>query len=343
MLDLLPTGAVVVGSTGSLLTANTVARRLGVVRNGRVRVPELRELVSRVRRLGVARTLDLTLALDGFPRRYVTVRGTARPVGDGVVALIVDDLTDKRRMEAVRRDFVANVGHEVKTPVGAMALLVEAAMEAKDDPETVREFLGRLQHEVGRLSRLVQELLDLSRLEGAEPLPRPGTVSLDAVVDQAIDRARLAAEAKRIRLIHGGARDVRVVGNEGQLVTAVANLLDNAITYSPEDTGVVVAVRTVDSDVDVCVTDEGIGIAEPDQGRVFERFYRVDPARSRATGGAGLGLAIVKHVASNHGGEVRVWSSPGAGSTFTLRLPAMASSREAPASAPFASAATGET
>lgn len=321
MLNLLPTGAVMVDASDNVLSANAAARRLGVVRNGRVTVPELRELIRRVRRIGDVREVELTLQLGGFPRRSMAVRGAAHSVGDGLVALVVDDLTEARRVDAVRRDFVANVGHEIKTPVGAMALLVEAALEAQDDPATVRGFLGRLQHEVQRLSRLVQELLDLSRLQGGEPLPQLDEVSLDDVVDEAVDRARLAAEAKQIRIVRGGDADARIVGSESQLVTALANLLDNAIAYSPEGTRVAVAVRRLDEVTEVSVTDQGIGIAPSDQERIFERFYRVDQSRATSTGGTGLGLAIVKHVASNHGGSVSVWSEEGVGSTFTLRIP----------------------
>ncbi len=324
VLDLLPTGAVLVDRSDGIVLANPVARRMGVVRNGRVAVPELRELVRRVRRLGESRTVEVVLGTGEFPRRALAVRGVAYAVRDGHVALVVDDLTESRRVEAVRRDFVANVGHEIKTPVGAMALLIEAAMEAQDDPAVLRGFLERLQHEVQRLSRLVQELLDLSRLQGADPLPQPEVVSLDEVVDEAVDRSRLAAEAKQIEIVAGGEAGGRVAGSATQLVTAVANLIDNAVAYSPEGTRVAVAVRRDEAAVEVSVTDQGIGIAPADQARIFERFYRVDPARSRATGGTGLGLAIVKHIVTNHGGEVRVWSEPGAGSTFTLRLPAVA-------------------
>ena len=188
-------------------------------------------------------------------------------------------------------------------------------------PRAVRRFAGRVQHEAERLARLVQELIDLSRLQGADPLPDASLVPVDKVVAEAVDRTRTAASARGISIVRGGERGLTVSGSESQLVTAVGNLIENAVHYSPEKTRVAVAVRSQDSAVEISVTDQGMGIADKDLERVFERFYRADPARSRATGGTGLGLAIVKHVATNHGGEVSVWSVEGSGSTFTLRLP----------------------
>ena len=254
------------------------------------------------------------------------MRAAAHPLDGGDVGLLVDDLAEAARVESMRRDFVANVGHEIKTPVGALSLLADAALDAADEPDAVQRFLRRIQHEASRLSRLVQELLDLSRLQGGDP-PGEEAVALDAVVEEAIDRTRAAADAKDIALVSGGDSGVTVVGSERQLVTALANLLDNAIAYSASGTIVAVGVKAREHDVEVAVKDEGIGIAAVDQARIFERFYRVDPARSRDTGGTGLGLAIVKHIAINHGGDVSVWSEPGSGSTFTLRLPLPADER----------------
>ena len=322
VLQLLPTAAVLVDADDRVRLANGAAVGMGIVRGSAVVVPELAQLVRTSRRTGIVQTVDLSLDSGAFPRRVLAIGAKAQPLDDGDVALVVDDLTESRRAESVRRDFVANVGHEIKTPVGALTLLAEAALDARDDPDAVQHFLTRMQREAQRLSRLVQELLDLSRLQGGEPQPQATDVSLDAVVDEAIDRARNVADAKRIQIVRGGEVGLVLSGSEQQLVTALSNLLDNAVAYSAEGTQVAVTIHQRGDAVEIAVKDQGIGIAELDQERIFERFYRVDPARSRITGGAGLGLAIVKHIVGNHGGGVTVWSRPGAGSTFTMKVPA---------------------
>ncbi|MGH3994982.1 MAG: sensor histidine kinase, partial [Pseudonocardiaceae bacterium] len=231
------------------------------------------------------------------------------------------DESDAVRLEATRRDFVANVSHELKTPVGAMALLAEAVLGAADDPIEVRRFGTKILNEATRLGSLVTELIALSRLQGAERLPEMATVDVDGVVHEALSRSRLAAESAGIEIAVDEPSGLLVDGDRTLLVTALANLVDNAIAYSSPGSPVSVSRRLVGRMVEIAVTDRGIGIAPEHQQRVFERFFRVDPARSRATGGTGLGLAIVKHVAANHGGEVRLWSRVGTGSTFTLRIP----------------------
>ena len=230
-------------------------------------------------------------------------------------------------METARRDFVANVSHELKSPVGAVSLMVEALLEAKDDPDSVEYFGGKVMKETQRLGQLITELISLTKLQGAEPLPQFDVLSIDSVVDEAVERCRFAAEAHDISLSTDAPCGATVLGDTNSLVTALSNLIMNAINYSPEATPVTVT-REVLSDpdkgrqvVDVRVTDRGIGIAPEDQKRVFERFFRVDKARSRRTGGTGLGLAIVKHVAANHDGDIKLWSKPETGSTFTLELP----------------------
>jgi two-component system sensor histidine kinase SenX3 len=322
VIDALPVAVAVLTAEDMVVLANRSAVELGVVRGTRLLVPELRRLVQEVRRSGQPREVEVEPERTRLVRLPDAVRVRVAPVdAQGNVALLVEDVTEARRVEAVRRDFVANVSHELKTPVGAMSLLAEAMLDASEDPAAVRRFAGRLQHEAGRLARLVQELIDLSRLQGADPLPEQELVPVDKVVAEAVDRTRTTAAARGIEIVRGGQRGLTVCGSESQLVTAVGNLIENAVHYSPEGTRVAVAVRSREGAVELSVTDQGMGIAEKDLERVFERFYRADPARSRATGGTGLGLAIVKHVATNHGGEVSVWSVEGSGSTFTLRLP----------------------
>ena len=322
VLEVSTSAAVVLDPSDEVVLANPAARRMGVVRGGRVVVAELRRLARDARRDGEPRSATVDTPGIRLARGPIAVSAQAAPlVESGYVALLFTDVTEQRRLEAVRRDFVANVSHELKTPVGALTLLAEAVQDAAGDPEAVRRFAARMQHEGTRLGRLVAELIELSRLQGAEPLPAPAVVEVDDVVTEALDRTRLAAETAGITVVAGGEHGLAVRGSESQLVTALVNLVDNAIAYSQSGTRIAVGTRRRDTTVEISVSDQGIGIAERDLERVFERFYRADPARSRATGGTGLGLAIVKHIASNHGGEVSVWSVEGSGSTFTLRLP----------------------
>jgi signal transduction histidine kinase len=326
LLDLMDPAVVLLDADDVIVLANPAARALGIVRGTRLLVPELLQLALEVR-TGGSRRRDVRLpgGLVGGGPRLVGVHGVRLDSGaappPGPVALVLQDVTEVRRGEAVRRDFVANVGHELKTPVGALALLAEALEDAADDPETVRRFAVRAGHEAERLGRLVRELIDLSRLQGAEPLPDLEPVDVDTVIAEAVDRTRTAASARKITIATGGEHDLVVRGVEGQLATALTNLLANAVAYSPEDTRVAVAARARSGFAEIAVTDSGIGIPRADRSRIFERFYRVDQSRASRTGGTGLGLAIVKHVASNHGGSVTVWSEEGVGSTFTLRIP----------------------
>jgi two-component system sensor histidine kinase SenX3 len=337
IIDVLEHGVVVVDRDEQVISANPAAEAMGVTAGDRLMVPELASLVRTTTDTGVAAHCELDLSAlaatrngrgpDALSVQAVPLIDTARSGRSRVAAivLLLDDVTEQHRLDAVRRDFVANVSHELKTPVGALTLLAEAIQEAADDPEVVQRFAGRMQHEGARLGRLVRELIELSRLQGAEPLPGSGPVDVDRIIHEAADRTRLAAERADIRVRLTCAANLQVGGNESQLAMAVANLIDNAVAYSPAGTRVAVNARAVDdpsgSMVEISVSDQGIGLAEADLVRVFERFYRVDPARSRETGGTGLGLAIVKHVATNHGGSINVWSSEGAGSTFTIRLP----------------------
>jgi len=337
LLDLIDPAVVLLDPDDVVLLANPAARSLGIVRDTRLLVPELLELARAVRDGGRRRAeVSLPGSVVGGGPRQVGVLGVRLERGSGPaagpVALVLQDVTEARRVEAVRRDFVANVGHELKTPVGALSLLAEAIEDAADDPETVRRFATRMTHEADRLARLVRELIDLSRLQGGEPLPELVPVEVDTVIAEAVDRTKLAASAKQIAIVTGGEGGLVVRGVEYQLATAVTNLLANGVAYSPEHTRIAVSARARARAgfVEITVTDSGIGIPREDRSRVFERFYRVDQSRASRTGGTGLGLAIVKHVATNHGGSVSVWSEEGLGSTFTLRIP-LAAGADTPA------------
>jgi len=322
VLAVLRSAAVVVDDTDRVVRASPPAYSLGIVREGRLVHAAIQDLITDVRTTGEIRDEELELPRGPVGRGMVMVQVRVAYVGPGLLLVLAEDRTEARRLEAIRRDFVVNVSHELKTPVGALALLAETVESAADDPDTVRRFAGRMQRESVRLSALVHEIIELSRLQVAGALEEASLVQVDGVIAEAVDRARTSATAKQMRLEVGGERGVVVFGDRGLLVTAVRNLLDNAVAYSSAGTRVGVGVRTESGIVEIAVVDEGIGIEEREQERVFERFYRVDPARSRDTGGTGLGLSIVKHVAADHGGEVTIWSRPGRGSTFTLRLPA---------------------
>jgi len=323
VLAVLPSSAVVLDAQDRVLRASSAARAFGLVKGDRLMSAELLALARRVRRDGEIRETEIDVAGHKFGQEITNFAVRVAPLGSyGQVLVLAEDQTERLRVEAVRRDFVANVSHELKTPVGALSLLAETIQDAADDPEAVTRFAGRMRHEAARLSYLVQDLITLSRIQGAEALPTPGQVVIDEVVHVAVDHCNTPAGAKDITLVTGGTEGLRVWGDAEMLVTALRNLIDNAIAYSPEHTRIVVSSRPAGGCVEISVSDQGIGIPEESQERIFERFFRVDAARSRVTGGTGLGLAIVKHVAAAHAGEVSVWSKEGSGSTFTLRLPA---------------------
>ena len=318
-------GLVLLDPEGDVLLHNPRAVELGLVRGLR---PDERawKAAQQVLARGTVVQVDLSplgsIHHSGTGRRPAAVLGEVRPLGDGFTVVDADDESDTVRLEATRRDFVANVSHELKTPVGAVALLAEAVLDAADEPHEVRRFGTKILNESTRLGALVTELIALSRLEGAAQLPELATVDVDEVIADALARCRLAAESAGIEITVDAPSGLQVDGDATLLVTALSNLVDNAVSYSPPGSPVSVSRRLADGFVEIAVTDRGLGIDAQHQERVFERFFRVDPARSRATGGTGLGLAIVKHVAANHGGDVRLWSRPGTGSTFTLRVPA---------------------
>lgn len=317
-----PTGVAVVDRSGTVILSNGRAHDMGVVHERSI-AKEVTGAVEQAFADKETHTLDYsTRRRTGS--RVSSVRAVVKPltlIDDRFVIIYVTDESENVRMESARRDFVANVSHELKTPVGGMALLAEALMEAADDPEQVHYFGERLHKEALRLADMINELISLSKLQGAEALPDMEPVDVDEVIAEAMARNKLAAETAGIDLFRGKPASVQVMGDKNLLVTAVSNLISNAISYSPQSSLVTVSTKMTAESVLIRVTDRGIGIAEEDQKRVFERFFRVDKARSRSTGGTGLGLAIVKHVAANHGGRIKLWSRPGTGSTFTIELP----------------------
>jgi two-component system sensor histidine kinase SenX3 len=321
VIEALESAGVVIDPSNNVVKASPGALSYGLVWNGALVHPELVQLVDQVRRNGdpVTEELQLTRGPFGEASIYLSVR-VAR-LGARYVLLLAEDRTESYRLEEVRRDFIANISHELKTPIGAVGLLAEALVSASKQPEQVKKFAKRLTKESERLARITKEIIELSRLQATDTLTRTEPVDIDVVVASAIDRNRVAAEAHEVRLVSGGDAGAEVFGDETLLITAVDNLISNAIQYSPSGSRVGIGVSITDSVVEIAVTDQGVGIPEDEIDRVFERFFRTDPARSRNTGGSGLGLSIVKHVVQNHGGDIRVWSQPGRGSTFTIRLP----------------------
>lgn len=320
-LAVLHSAAVVLDAADHVVRASPPAHALGLVRDGRLVHPAVRDMVAAVRRDGVIVDAELDLPRGPVGHGTMLLEVRVAQVTPRHLLVLAEDVTAARKLETMRRDFVVNISHELKTPVGALSLLAETVQDAADDPAAVRRFAGRMQAEANRLSRLVQEVIELSRLQTAGALAQLRLVDIDEVLAEAVDRATTTAAARTVAIDLGGEVGLKVFGDRNLLVTAVRNLLENAVLYSPEATHVGVGVRAAGELVEIAVVDSGIGIPASEQDRIFERFYRVDPARSRNTGGTGLGLSIVKHVVADHGGEVTVWSQPGRGSTFTVRLP----------------------
>lgn len=295
---------------------------LGILKDGRIQSSELLATVRVVRRTHNQQVgmIEIPRGPIGEGKHELTVKVLPLTKDELVLVLISDD-SEAQRVHDVRRDFVANVSHELKTPIGALSLLSEAVLGSKDDPESVVKFATRMQSEAKRLTDLVQEIIHLSRVQDSDPLQLAQEVSVEYVIREAIDQCQITADSRKITVSHFENSDDVVLGDRDQLIMAVHNLIENAINYSPENTKVSVTTATESGIIDISVTDQGIGISELEQDRIFERFYRVDPARSRQTGGTGLGLSIVKHVAAKHGGEVKVWSVENVGSTFSIRLP----------------------
>jgi len=321
VLDALESAGVVLDPSNNVLKASPGALAFGLVWNQGLVHSELVQLVDEVRSNGGTISQEVALARGPYGEASLHLMVRVARLGARYILLLADDRTESYRLDDVRRDFVANISHELKTPIGAVSLLAEALVEASDDPSQVRKFANRLLKESARLTRITTEIIELSRLQANDALTKPDLVEIDRVVAIAIDQNQVAADAQKVQLVGGGDAGARVYGDEALLAVALHNLIANAVQYSPKGSRVGIGVNVSDSLVEIAVTDQGVGIAETDLDRVFERFFRSDPARSRHTGGSGLGLSIVKHVVQNHGGEVRLWSQMGNGSTFTMRLP----------------------
>ena len=306
---------------------------LGLIKDGRLNSEPILQLVRATRRSGEYQeaTLSLPRGPIGSGSHDLLVRVSQLAEG-GLVAVLIFDDSEFRRLDSIRRDFIANISHELKTPIGALSILSEALLGAKDDPTSIVKFASRMQIEAIRLSDLVQEIIDLSRLQDDDPLRRAKIIQLSGLISEVIEGSRLEAEDRGISLIYSENRDLEILGDRRQIEMAIRNLIENAIHYSADGTRVAISLQESGGLAEIIVSDQGVGIPERDIERIFERFYRVDPARSRETGGTGLGLSIVKHVVTNHGGDVSVWSVEGAGSTFTVRLPLFISQNSQPLS-----------
>ncbi len=332
-LAAIPQGVVLCDERGHEVFRNQAAAAYASGRHAEALVEQaIRELTSAATE---GRPHSRTLELYGPPRRVLLVSAFPLHEGDHAMGalVVVDDVSERRRLEAMRRDFVANISHELKTPVGAMGLLAET-IASEDDFAVTRRLAQRMTGEALRVGRVIDDLLDLSRIE-AEEAPRREPVGVGTVVQEAVDRVRPLSSARHIVIDTDQVRGGHWVrADQRQLVSAVANLLENACKYSDKGSTVEVRSRADATSVEISVHDHGIGIPGRDLERVFERFYRVDRARSRETGGTGLGLAIVRHVATNHQGEVSVTSREGEGSVFRLRLPNGAGSADDEAPVP---------
>ncbi|HWL01852.1 MAG TPA: ATP-binding protein [Microbacteriaceae bacterium] len=320
IIDVLEAPAVLLDPSGMLVTASENAGEAGLL-DGGVH-PDIRAIAAEVRSEGEPIRRDIVLHGSGRPDPVRHLSVTASLVGARYVLVIADDRSESVRLDEVRRDFVANISHELKTPIGAVSLLAEAIDSAAEDPAQVRRFAARLGGESRRLADMTHDIIELSRVQGLAPLAQSEPVRIDRVVQTAIEQNRVSADAKGIEILSRLPKErLTVKGHDLTLVAAVANLIANAVQYSPERSRVGVGLTRRDATIEIAVTDQGPGIPEDEQERIFERFFRSDPARSRNTGGSGLGLAIVKHAVANHGGSTRVWSQPGSGSTFTIVLP----------------------
>jgi len=320
LLELLSYAALVLNPQNVVVRATQGALAFGLIRDRTLIHDELHRLADRARRSKEIEFLDTELVI-GLRRQTAFIHAKALALGDGNILVITEDRTEAKRLDETRRDFIANISHELKTPIGAVSLLAETIADAKDDPVAVSKFAKSLSREAKRLTALIKDVIQLSKFQATDLVGQADLVDLSQVVLEAVDRNQFLAEQKEVTVNYDAPEGIEVMGDTEMLTVALKNLIENAIIYSDAGTSVGVGIKESNGIAAVSVTDQGIGLSEDDQKRVFERFYRVDPSRSRETGGTGLGLSIVKHVALTHQGEIRVFSKQGVGSTFTLRLP----------------------
>jgi two-component system sensor histidine kinase SenX3 len=321
VLDVLGPSALILNSTNYVSQATTTAVALGLVNGRSLTHKRLLTLVTKARESQDSIQVDASLPTGRKDvKLFITAR--AKAIGDGNVLLIVEDRTESHRLDEMRKDFMANISHELKTPIGAVGLLSEAMENSLDQPETLAKLLKNIRKEAKRLSSLVQDIIQLSRIQGTSKIAISKHVNLVNVVREAIDRNSWRSEKHDVTVeFESEKKVVEVIGDGEMLTVAVKNLIENAIIYSNAGSSVAVVIEAGDGLAQIRVKDSGIGIGKEDLERVFERFYRADQSRSRETGGTGLGLSIVKHAALTHHGDVQLFSKPGIGSTFTLRLP----------------------
>ena len=318
----LETAAIIISADNSQFSVTTQVDPLGVIRDDRIVSEELQAIIRVVRRTYLKQVGKIEVARGPIGEGRLELMVNVIPLSEtGVVLITLKDESEADRVDEIRRDFVANISHELKTPIGALSLLSEAVLGSKDDPDSVKKFATRMQSEAKRLTELVQEIINLSRVQDSDPLQIPHEFGVEDLINEAIDQCQTTSTARAIDVVYSGGVDATLLGDREQLIMALHNLIENAINYSPDSTKVSITTRLEDEILNILVADQGIGIPQSDIERIFERFYRVDPARSRQTGGTGLGLSIVKHIITKHGGEVSVWSVEGVGSTFSIRLP----------------------
>lgn len=320
IVSALQPGAIVVRTDGRAAYSNHASASLGLARPDGALHEGVADIARRAWERGEVIEEDVEVK-RGVLGNVSIVHVRVVPLDEELALAIANDNTEARAAEATRREFAVNVSHELKTPIGALSLLAENIEDAAEDTELVRQFATKMRREARRLTKLIQEIIQISRLQGGESVLDHEELDVAALVHEAVEGSRLGAETKNISLVTDVRERPEVLGDRDLLVMAIRNLIDNAVAYSDAGSRVTVSVGSRDDVVSIAVLDQGIGIDAKDQERIFERFYRADPARARDTGGTGLGLSIVKHVALQHGGAVSVWSQPAVGSTFTLTLP----------------------